>query len=879
MGEVYRARDTKLNRDVALKILPEAFARDPDRLARFEREAQLLASLNHPNIASIYGLEEGGSDVSDHGAAFAAGAASAPKGAGHYVSALVLELVEGPTLADRIATSPLPLDEALAIARQIAQALEAAHRLAIVHRDLKPANIKVRSDGTVKVLDFGLAKALAPPSAALNATRSPTITSPAATLQGVILGTAAYMSPEQARGRDADARSDVWAFGCVLYEMLSGRRAFETGETISDAVAAVLMREPDWAALPADVPAHIRRLLRRCLQKDPDRRLHHIADARIELDEGMSELSDLAPPVARTPGVARWMRAIPWVVAALALGTAAWMAWGRSSFGAEVTRAVARLEVTLPAGVELGPSSTRTIAVSPDGARTAFVGRTAGTRQIYVRTLDQFEAVPLRGTDNATSCFFAPDGRSIGFVTNAGVLKTLSLADGLVATVTGDANFLYGSAWGADDRIVFVRADALWHVPRTGGTPTALTTLGGAQADTLHAWPLALPDGKTILFSAASGDRWRIEALALATGERRTVVEQGMMPLFTDSGHLLFVRAGELLAAPFDAARLQVTGPAVPAIGNQSLAVGTNQGVPIVDVSATGTMVYAPTTVSRLVWVSRQGAEQPLNDVLRSYQNPRLAPDGNRLLVEAGDLWIQDVARPTFTRLTEQTTIGYPVWTPDGRVLYRTQNELRIVNADGGGQGDILAGTSPQDFPLSVSADGETLVLARGSQETDFDIFTLPLRDAAQARSILATKAYEGGARLSPDGRWLTYTSREAGQFEVYLRPFPGPDRRWPVSTQGGTQAIWNPNGKEIFYRDGNKMMVVEVAIMPDITLSPPRVLFERPYAFGSGLTIANYDVTRDGQRFVMVKDESSGGRLHVILNWPEELRRRAPVK
>lgn len=310
---------------------------------------------------------------------------------------------------------------------------------------------------------------------------------------------------------------------------------------------------------------------------------------------------------------------------------------------------------------------------------------------------------------------------------------------------------------------------------------------------------------------------------------------------------------------------------------NQPVAIGTNQGIPLVDVSTTGTMVYAPTTESRLVWVSRQGAEQPLNDVLRNYQNPRLAADGNRVLVESTDLWIQDVARDTFTRLTDAKTTPYPVWTPDGRrVVYRTENGLRVLNADGGGQADVLAGTSQQDYPLSVSADGETLVFGRGLQLSNFDIYTLPLRDAAQARPILMTKAYEGGARLAPDGQWLTYTSNdERGQFQVYLRPFPGPDRRWPVSTQGGTQAIWNPNGKEIFYRDGNKMMVVEVSTTPEIKLSAPRVLFERPYAFGSGLTVANYDVTRDGQRFIMVKDESTARRLSVVLNWPEELRRR----
>ena len=414
----------------------------------------------------------------------------------------------------------------------------------------------------------------------------------------------------------------------------------------------------------------------------------------------------------------------------------------------------------------------------------------------------------------------------------------------------------------------------------------ALTTLGGARRDTLHAWPVVLPGGKTILFGAASGDQCRIESLVLATGERRAVVERGTLPLYAASGHLVFFRDGELIVVPFDAAHLQLTGPAVQAIDNLPVMAA---GVPVVDVSTSGTVVFTPSTaVSRLVWVSRQGTEQPLNEVLRSYLNPRLAPDGNRVVVEAGDLWIQDLARATFTRLTSKdaVTYGFPIWTPDGRrVVHRTPNGLRVQDADGSGQGQVIAGTSEFDFPGSVSADGETLVIMRSSQETSFDLYALPLRDPAQARPIVKTAAYEGGARLSPDGRWLTYVSNESGQNEVYLRPFPGPDRRWPISTQGGTQAIWNPNGKEIFYRSGNKMMVVDVSTAPDVMLSPPRLLFEQRYAFGAGITIANYDVTRDGQRFLMIKDTAATDQtatatpasMVVVLNWLEELKQRVP--
>ena len=628
MGEVYRARDTRLKRDVAIKILPAAFAQDPDRIARLQREAEVLATLNHPNIGAVYGFEE------------------SPAATG-----IVLELVEGPTLADRIIHGALPLDEALAIAKQIADALDAAHDKNIIHRDLKPANVKVTPGGKVKVLDFGLAKmADAEPARGSSLSLSPTL-AVQATSAGLILGTAGYMSPEQARGKTIDRRTDIWSFGCVLYEMLTGRLVFETGETVSDAVAAILTKEPDWSALPAGLPQPIRRLLRRCLEKDPDRRLHHIADARIEITDAMTGPSSDRALVQVVPS-SSWTRFLPWAVAAIAVGLAAFVLWGTSST-TEVAP-VRRLELTLPTGVELF-TSNRTVAVSPDGSRVAFVGVRAGTRQVYLRALDQFEAIALKGSDSATVCFFAPDGRSIGIVTNTGVIRTVSLADGLVTTVTDGANFLYGAAWGEDDRIVFVRGGTLWQIARSGGTATQLTKLGGSRGDTLHANPVFLPGSKALLFAASAGDQRRIESLVLATGQRRTVIEGGALPLYATSGHLVFVRAGELLAAPFDPDRLEVIGTAAQAIEKLPSQL---QGIPSIDISASGTVIYAPTAaVSRLVFVSRQGAEQPLNEVARSYTNPRLSPDGSRILVQAGDLWIQDVTRSTFTRLTPRDAV------------------------------------------------------------------------------------------------------------------------------------------------------------------------------------------------------------------------------
>jgi serine/threonine-protein kinase len=853
MGEVYRARDTRLKRDVAIKVLPSAFARDAERLARFQREAEVLATLNHPNIAAVYGFEE------------------TP-----VASGIVLELVEGPTLGDQIARGPIPLDEALTIAKQIADALDAAHEKGVIHRDLKPANIKATSGGKVKVLDFGLAKLADVERVAASSSLSMSPTLPVeATSAGLILGTAGYMSPEQARGKLVDRRADIWAFGCVLYEMLSGRPVFEKAETVSDAVAAILTREPDWSALPAQVPEPIRRLLRRCLEKDPDRRLHHIADARLDIADVMSATSSdetLARPAVRPA----WTRVLPWAVAAVAVSVAAFVVWGgsRSSDPAPVRR----LELTLPPGVELF-SGSRTVAVSPDGSRIAFVGVLAGTREVYLRALDQFEAVPLRGSDGATACFFSPDGRSVGVATTAGVMRTISLTDGLVTTVTEGVNFLYGLAWGEDGSIVFVRGGTLWRILPTGGPPTQLTKLESPETDFLHASPTFLPGGKVLLFGALSGSEWRIESLVLATGERRTVVERGTWPLYVASGHMVFYRDGELLAAPFDPDSLQLTGSATQAFENVPAQV---QGIPSVDVSPAGTLVYAPTTaVSRMVSVSRQGVEQPMNEVARNYTNPRISPDGKRILVQAGDLWIQDIARSTFTRLASRDVLinSFPIWFPDSRrVVYRSPGGLRIQDAERSGQPQTVAGTSDFDYPAAVAGDGDTLVMMRSTQETSFDLYTLSLRDPARIRTVLQTPAYEGGAQLSPDGRWLTYVSNESGQNEVYMRPFPEPDRRWTISTQGGTQPVWNPNGKELFYRSGDKMMAVEIATSPEVKLSAPRMLFEQQYAFGRGITIANYDVMPDGQHFIMVKDEAGAARLNVVLNWLNELRRVAPT-
>jgi serine/threonine protein kinase len=859
MGEVYRATDTNLGRQVAIKVLPEAFAQDGERLARFEREAKTLASLNHPNIAAIYGLDRSG-----------------------RLTALVMELVEGDDLSQRIARGAIPVDDAVPIAKQIADALEAAHEQGIVHRDLKPANIKARSDGVVKVLDFGLAKAMEPVGGmSANMSQAPTITTPAMmTGVGMILGTAAYMSPEQAKGRTVDKRSDVWAFGCVLFEMLAGKRPFY-GEDVSDTIAAVLRGEPDWAALPAVTPPGLQRLIRRCLRRDPHKRIRDIGDVRLELEELSNEPPASASGTEGVHASGRWTRRLPWALALVAgAGTLFLLVQPRQS--ASPTGSVARVELSTPQGVELFTGTGRNVAISPDGLRVVFTGISGGVRQIYVRQIDRFEAVPLRGTETASECCtFSADGRSIGFASNDGTLRSVSLADGLVATIATDAEFT-GHAWGSDDSIVFVRSGALWKVASSGGEPTQLTMATPGDVARRYAWPTILPGATAILFASSdiSGDNWKIESLVPATGVRHTVLERGTLPLYAPSGHLIFYRDGELLAAPFDVETQRVTGATVRILEHIPV---VSAGVPLVDVSAAGVLAYAPeTSAARLVWVSRQGAEQTLADTPRAYTTPRLDPKGRWVLAQAGDLWLHDLARSTFTRLfggVETDGVAFPVLTPDGaRVVFRTSRGLSLQALDGSGRGETIAGTTATDYPGSISPDGRLLLIVRLSSATSADIYQASLSGNSEIRPVLSTAAYEGSAKISPDGHWLAYTSNDSGRMEVYLRPFPAPDQRWQVSTEGGTQPLWNPNGREIFYRSGDKMMVVSVSAGTAPTLSEPRLLFETPYAFGAGVTIPNYDVSADGERFVMVKEDSNANRLNLVLNWFEELKRLVPV-
>jgi len=874
MGEVYRAHDPKLGRDVAIKVLPEAFARDAERMARFQREAKVLASLSHPNIATIYGLEDSGT-----------------------TRALVMELVEGPTLADRIKTGPIPVDEAVRIARQMADALEYAHERGIIHRDLKPANVKVSNDDTVKVLDFGLAKALEGDPSSIDISTSPTI-SRMATMQGVLLGTAAYMSPEQAKAKSVDRRADIWAFGCVLYEMLTGKQAF-TGETVTDTLASIIKEEPDWKPLPSATPMRVRVLLQRCLQKDPKQRLQAIGDARISLDEVLSGAPEGTLSLAGVSGVAsRWRL---WIVAGLAallilIALAGYVGWYLKPTPAKpVTRTV----ITLPPGQRLAVSDQPALALSPDGSKLAYVARTqGGTLQIYLRAMDDMEARPIPSTEGAVEPFFSSDGQWLGFFAG-GKLKKISI-NGAVAQTLTDAG-PGGGSWGNQNTIVFGgvggRPDlipGLQQIRDGGGAPHQVTRLENGEL--AHLWPEFLPGSKAVAFVVRSAISPTIAVQSIGTSERRNLIQGGSAPHYMFSGHLIYAQAGNLMAVPFDLERLEVTGTAVPVVQGVLQSPGINQAAQY-SVSATGTLAYVPGSIAgtqaKLVWVSRNGTEQPLAAPPHDYVAPRISPDGHRVALGNGnDLWLYDLARDTLTRFTfEGTTNLCPAWTPDGKRIAFTSNKDGQMNiywqrADGSGGLERLTTSEHIQLPLSWSPDGQLLAVLEISPATLGDIQVLRMGDSSagqgrKAQPFLQTPAYEGAPQFSPDGRWLAYVSSESGRFEIYVQPYPGPGGKYLISSEGGNEPVWNRNGRELFYRSGDKMMAVDVTTQPRFSVGKPKILFEGRYVPSVG-TIPDYDVAADGQRFLMIKlvdqEQAAPIQINVVLNWTEELKRLVPT-
>jgi eukaryotic-like serine/threonine-protein kinase len=900
MGEVYRARDTKLQRDVAIKVVPEAVARDQERLARFEREARTLAALNHPNIAIIHGLE----DTSD-------------------MKALVMELVEGPTLADRIAQGAIPVDEALPIAKQIAEALEAAHEQGVIHRDLKPSNIKLRPDGTVKVLDFGLAKAMEPTGVmASGLSQSPTITTPAMTQAGVILGTAAYMSPEQARGKVVDKRADIWAFGCVLYEMLAGRRVFE-GDEVSDTLAVVLTKDPDWGALPADTPTAIRRLLRRCLARDRRARLPDIGSARLDIDEARTEpFSSTVDPGAVESSGARGRRIVTWAIGTASVAAfaalAVWMAMRAQPAALPVARVLIGVGpaerllsgLGLDASLGQGRPSRTAVAFSPDGRSLVFSAEREGRVQLYVRRLDQLEATAISGTEGASGPFFSPDGQWLGFYAD-GALKKVPLNGGPVLELC-KVDLVYGASWGRSDLIVFAQqGGGLWQVSAAGGTPTAVTKLHDDSGEVSHRLPQFLPDQDTVLSTVTkspfpSWDDTLVVAHMLASGDRKVLIEGGADARFVTTGHLVFLRRGILMAVPFDPRRLQVTGAPVGLVTDvmqaasiQPIQIDTGAGQ--FAVSDSGSLVYATGGVYAqdrwsLVWVDRTGRSEALRVAPGSYLAPRLSPDRRRVAFNSSsgdwDLWIYDLPRGVAARLPMEGQQSVALWTPDGSRLtfssaMKGPRALFSIDPDGSRSAEPLTPTNLFEgvgaIPNAWTSDGRSLVFTY-----DRDIWVLPRDGKAQRRRLVTSPGViSAQADLSPDGRWLAYSTFPARQ--VYVQPYPALDHRVQVSTDNGSSPAWRHDGRELYYvedasADGplkNRVMAVPITTTPTFSAGTPRVLFEG--AFRIDGPFRGYDVTPDGQRFLMVREVPQQpvrvSQMVLVQNWHEELKRLVPTK
>jgi serine/threonine-protein kinase len=899
MGEVYRAVDTRLKRAVAIKVLPASVAREAERLARFQREAEVLAQLNHPNIAQIYGVET----------------ADAAPGSGRVgVHALVMEFVEGPTLADRIAQGAIPIAEALPIARQIAEALEAAHEQGIIHRDLKPANIKVRSDGTVKVLDFGLAKALEPIGAmAPGVSQAPTITTPAMTGVGMILGTAAYMSPEQARGKTVDKRADIWAFGAVVFEMLTGKRAFG-GEDVQDTFVAIMRDEPDWLRLPATLSPALVTFIQRCLQKDPRHRVQAIGDVRLALEGAFETATPQGALPVVVPHRTAWRRAVVPVmtllVGSIGAGTAVWYA----------TRPMPpvpiRTEIATSGATTLSLQRTDPdVAITPDGSRIIY----RGVNQLLVRALDQLAPTALTGLGAPRGLFVSPDGQSVGFFDGT-TLKKVAITGGPPVTVAAVGGNPRGAAWGEDGTIIYATASpvtGLQRVSAAGGESTVLTTPNRERGESDHLWPEFLPGGQAVLFTImplnADLDDAQIAVLDLRSNEQTVLVRGGSHARYVPSGHLVFGAAGALRAMAFDLARLAVVGTPVPVLEE---VVMTNVGAVDAVVAANGTLVYvggagslSPVPQRSLVWVDRSGREEALSTPIRDYQYPRISPDGTRIAVQmaGSDVWVWDLRRETFTRLTfEPGFDGNEVWMPDGRQLVFGSARTGTINlfmqaADGSGSAVRLTQSDRGQAVSGITPDGTRLIFHEETEGArDVRILTLAetpvaasrtggpaVRDAGNGEPLLATRFEERGGVVSPDGRWLVYEADNSGQFEIYARPFPNvSDGQWQVSTAGGVQPLWARSGRELFYiaPDGSLMTV---SVEPGVTWSagrPMRLLEGRYFtAAGTANVTRHYDISPNGQRLLMIKESSPAAtaappNLIVVQHFDEELRRLVPV-
>jgi serine/threonine-protein kinase len=897
MGEVYCAHDSKLDRDVAIKVLPEAFALDAERLGRFNREARLLASLDHPNICAVYDLYE------EDGVQF-----------------MVMPLIDGDTLADRIERGPIPVSDALPIFAQIAEALEAAHEQGIIHRDLKPGNIKVSEDGKIKVLDFGLGKATTPDSTKMSQ-------------EGVILGTPVYMSPEQARGKPVDKRTDIWAFGCCLYEALTGNLPFQ-GKTISDTLAKVLERDPDWEVLPEDTPQAVRVLLRKCLQKDSNRRLRDIGDARIDVFDLITESGRVEAVAGEAETSPRRSHALAASVAlgAVIVAVALFLAL-RTEVPPSESEPIRRYSINLSPDAPLrrmeADGGGTGIALSPDGMLLAYVADTGSNqRQLFLRRLDQLgDARPIAGTEHAVSAFFSPDSRWIGFFTKD-KLKKVSVQGGSPVTLC-DITVDLGASWGDDGHIVFSSGmrQGVKRISAAGGPVENLMDESFMETHGLFlvASPVVLPGGKSVLFTCMAGMSWsdvRIAALTLETGEVKFLVVGGLGYGFHPTGHLIYGQERAMMAAPFDAGRLEITGPAVP-VTEENMELQRRFKVPIhLDFSAEGTLVYVPgsedppeVSVARtLVWVDREGNEEPIHAPTRPYSEVELSPDGTNVAVrfndpldssDQEDIWILDLTREPVTqqRITYEPEGAFaPVWTPDGqRVVFGTLREdgfnLSSKAANGTGPVETLHVSGAPLLAYAWSADGSSLIFHQiidpGSSNYNNDIWVLSFDGEPTARPLMAESYGELHPAISPDGRWIAYETHEIkipGGHNIYIRPFPNiDDGKWLISTRGGEYPIWAPDGRELYYwAYSGQMTAVRIETEPEFAVGNPEELFGGEY-----LTFtANrpYDISPDGQRFLMIKEDKEAREaaeaaktppiteLIVVDNWDELLKGITPV-
>jgi Tol biopolymer transport system component len=871
MGEVYSATDTKLGRDVAIKVLPSELAQDSERLARFEREAKLLASLNHPNIAHVYGFES--ATLPDGGAA-------------HF---LAMELVDGEDLTDRLKRGAIPVEEALEIAKQIAEALEEAHEHGIIHRDLKPANIKLANGERVKVLDFGLAKAFSGDrgdASKPELSHSPTLTR-AGTEAGMILGTAAYMSPEQARGKPVDKRADIWAFGVVLYEMLTGQRLF-AGETVSDVLAGVLKTEIEIGKLPEPTPRAVRMLLLRCLDRNPKNRLHDIADARIVLDEvqrGEAELGAAAPDTRRRP---LWRSTLPWAVAALAVAGAIGIGLRRGGERPPESRPLTAFGILMPEEYFLALSQTPLLDLSADGRTLLFSAQGKRSASIFRRSFDRMAISRIEGTEGAENPALSPDGRSIAFFAG-GMLRKIT-ADGGTSVVVAEALAPRGVSWAPDGSLIFspLYTSPLFKVVATGGKAVAVTTLDAAKGERSHRWPQVLPDGRTVIFtvglagSPGDYDGANIDAQRLDTGERRTVLRGARMARYTALGYLVYQRAKTLLAVKFNPERLEIIGE--PFTIQEGVGGEPSSGAGYFSVSAVGTVAVAPEASIPndrvLVLADHAGRETPLTAPAAPFNHPRFSPDGKRLAFAIGsgsggddDVYVLELASQRMQRLTFGQGHGMPLWSRDGQRIVFTNGRsgetgLGMKAADG--SGEAVAIVNSTEFLLADSwlADGRRLVVTNSQRSINLQILD-PGAGGKMTPLSASPLAGASAAAFSPDGRYVAYTSTETGTDEVIVETFPTGRGKWQVSVAGGMTPVWSRDGRTLYFVAGEGLMAVDVNTNDVFRGGVPRALFTGPYVLHTVIQ-RNYDVGPDG-RFVLVKRQintSKPGEILVLDGW-----------